>query len=211
MAGDKPLPRLATAAGSDTGPVDSPDEACHVGRRAMTIEIRMADSEDIDPFMSHLELVQAQSGRDGVPIFTPFSPDQPADYTKMRERRLTGWAIPISQCGWRRAWAAIDDGVVVGDLELQGGSIPSEMHRAALGMALQSTYSGQGLGTRLMEAAIQWSRDQGLEYIDLGVFDGNEPAMRLYDRFGFERVGIRRDAFRVGEDKVDDILMVLAL
>ncbi len=177
----------------------------------MTLETRMVDAGDIDAFMVHMELLQSQSGQGGDPIFTPFSHDAPADYGRMRERRLTGWAVPVGERGWRRAWGVLDGEVVVGDIELEGGDIAADMHRVGLGMGIQRAYRSQGLGIRLMQTTIEWAQAQGLEYIDLGVFDGNEAAERLYARFGFQRTGVRRDAFRIGEHRVDDIQMVLAL
>ena len=171
----------------------------------------MVGPGDIDVFMAHLELVQSQSGQDGDPIFTPFSNDAPADYGRMRERRLTGWAVPVGEPGWRRAWVVLDGELVVGDIELEGGGIAADQHRAGLGMGIQRAYRSQGLGIRLMETTIKWARGRGLEYVDLGVFDGNEAAERLYARFGFERTGVRHDAFRVDGQHIDDIQMVLAL
>ena len=177
----------------------------------MTTEIRQMTPDDIDAFIAHFEVVIPQSGQDGDAIFAPFSPEEPAVISKMRERRVTAWAIPVGQAGWSRAWAAIDDGRVVGDIELDGGNLLAEMHRVGLGMSIQRGCRGIGLGTRLMETAIGWAREQGIEYIHLGVFSGNPAAAGLYEKFGFERWGIQRDAFRISGHRVDDIQMVLAL
>lgn len=43
----------------------------------------------------------------------------------------------------------------------------------------------EGFGRRLMEAAIQWGRDQGCVEVELNVLAGN-PARRLYESMGFE-------------------------
>jgi len=39
------------------------------------------------------------------------------------------------------------------------------------------------------------------------VFPHNEPAIKLYEQFGFEREGLRRDHFRRGGRLVDAVLM----
>jgi len=102
---------------------------------------------------------------------------------------------------------------VVGHLELRGGRITAEMHRATLGMGLGRAYTGQGYGRRLVEVAVRWAReDAGLSWIDLGVFAGNERARRLYQRMGFVQQGAREDAFRIDAGvSVTDIQMALDL
>jgi len=46
-----------------------------------------------------------------------------------------------------------------------------------------------GLADRLVDAVVTWGRDAGFERIVLEVADGNLPAIRLYDRSGFEPTG----------------------
>ena len=102
---------------------------------------------------------------------------------------------------------------VVGHLELRGGRVLAEMHRATLGMGLLGAYTGQGHGSRLVEAAVRWARDEaGLRWIDLGVFAGNTPARKLYARMGFVEIGQRPDAFRLDAGpSIDDVQMTLKL
>lgn len=56
-----------------------------------------------------------------------------------------------------------------------------------LGMAVLPEYRGQGIGTRLLSHLIK-SAEEFNEYISLSVATGN-PALRLYQRLGFEIVG----------------------
>jgi len=43
---------------------------------------------------------------------------------------------------------------------------------------------GKGYGGRLLERALVWLRERGVNLIDIRVVDGN-PAQRLYEKFGF--------------------------
>jgi len=43
----------------------------------------------------------------------------------------------------------------------------------------------QGIGTKLMEAVMQWFRDQRCEYIEVGTDQNNIAAIRLYEAAGF--------------------------
>ncbi|MBA3658923.1 MAG: GNAT family N-acetyltransferase [Gemmatimonadales bacterium] len=44
---------------------------------------------------------------------------------------------------------------------------------------------GQGAGSRLLDAAEHWARDQGFDMITLHVFDGNRRARAVYERHGY--------------------------
>ena len=104
--------------------------------------------------------------------------------------------------------------LVVGHVELRGGRVPAELHRATLGMGLMRAFTAQGHGRRLCEVALRWARDTAeLEWIDLGVFADNTPARQLYRRMGFVEVGVREDAFHLRDAgvAVDDVQMTLRL
>ena len=45
---------------------------------------------------------------------------------------------------------------------------------------------GTGLGTRLVDAVIDWSRSIGRDVVELHVTEGNAAAESLYRRMGFE-------------------------
>jgi RimJ/RimL family protein N-acetyltransferase len=70
---------------------------------------------------------------------------------------------------------------------------------------------GQGIGRGLLEAAVDWARAADVTKLELHVFPWNEPAIRLYERFGFEREGVRRGHYRRAGEEVDAILMAYRL
>lgn len=49
-----------------------------------------------------------------------------------------------------------------------------------------------GLGSGLIEAVADWSRERGATRLDLSVTEGNEPAKAFYARAGFLETGRRR-------------------
>jgi RimJ/RimL family protein N-acetyltransferase len=81
-----------------------------------------------------------------------------------------------------------------------------------LGMSVAREWRGEGLGTRLLEHAIQWARETGIvTRIELFVFARNTGAIRLYERFGFVIEGRRRRSVYKDEQYMDDLLMALLL
>jgi RimJ/RimL family protein N-acetyltransferase len=74
-----------------------------------------------------------------------------------------------------------------------------------------ASHRRRGLGRMLLEQATAWAREAGIRKLELHVFPWNEPAIRLYETFGFEREGLRREHYRRDGDYVDAILMAYRL
>ncbi len=68
-------------------------------------------------------------------------------------------------------------------------------------MAVRDDYQRKGVGTALMEAALDMADNWlNLKRVELTVFADNESAIQLYTKFGFEVEGEAVDyAFRNGE------------
>lgn len=54
---------------------------------------------------------------------------------------------------------------------------------------LLSDHQGRGLGTRMLEEALQWLEEEGYGPLYVGVWSDNVGAQRLYGRYGFEKAG----------------------
>ena len=74
-------------------------------------------------------------------------------------------------------------------------------HSAGLGMSVHDDFQGQGIGTKLVAAAVDLAEGWlNIQRIELHVFTDNEPAIGLYKKFGFEIEGTHRAfAFREGQ------------
>ena len=106
---------------------------------------------------------------------------------------------------------AREDGLVLGRLSLARDPHPASRHVADLGLMVAAGARRRGIGRMLLTEGMEWARTHGVRKLELHVFPWNEPALRLYESFGFEREGYRKRHYeRDGED-VDAILMALAV
>jgi GNAT superfamily N-acetyltransferase len=166
---------------------------------------------DLPALVGHIARHSGESGRDGDPIFRPRSTDAPIDELAAIDRHRLGWSQALDEPYWLRTWGVVVGGEVRGHLDLHGGRLSSEFHRAMLGMGIERGWRGQGHGRALLEVAIAWARTTELAWLDLGVFAHNARARALYTSVGFVEVGVTLDRFRVDGVVIDDVAMVLAL
>ena len=78
---------------------------------------------------------------------------------------------------------------------------PRRRHVGQIGMAVRDDWQGRGAGTALMQAAVELAdRWLNLSRLELEVYTDNEPAIRLYKKFGFAIEGtLVRFAYRDGQ------------
>jgi ribosomal protein S18 acetylase RimI-like enzyme len=109
-------------------------------------------------------------------------------YEEARARPLKDWA----------SWAADESRVIVVaiDGERWIGMVACRLlePRSSWLTALwvEPAARGAGLGSRLIEAAALWAREQGAAAVELSVTTNNDAAATLYSRVGFAETGRRR-------------------
>jgi len=78
---------------------------------------------------------------------------------------------------------------------------PRRRHAAEIGMAVRDDWQGKGVGSALMQAAVDLAdKWLNISRLELEVYTDNEPAARLYKKFGFVIEGtLIRFAYRDGQ------------
>ncbi len=173
--------------------------------------IRMLADADFPALFGHMCRHGDESGRDGDVVFRPRSPHEVMDEVQLSQRHRAAWGRTLATPLWMRTWGVVVDNMIVGHLDLTGGRLPAELHRATVGMGLERRARRKGFGRALLETAIGFARANQLAYLDLGVFAHNEPARTLYRKLGFVETGHVKDQFRVDGVTIDDVSMTLAL
>lgn len=113
---------------------------------------------------------------------------------------------------WRKRLAESPEGMfslvaciekeVVGQLDIHTSpNHPRRRHAGQIGMAVRDELQGQGVGTALMQAGVEVADNWlNLRRLELEVYIDNEPALRLYKKFGFGIEGtLVRYAYRAGQ------------
>ena len=75
-------------------------------------------------------------------------------------------------------------------------------------VAVRPDRQREGIGHFLMDSLIRLAEEQGVTTIHLEVRVGNDTAIRLYERMGFTRDGIRKQYYT---DPVEDALLMTRL
>ncbi|MBT8280629.1 MAG: GNAT family N-acetyltransferase [Muriicola sp.] len=107
-------------------------------------------------------------------------------YVEPKDSELLGRAREeIIDRGGAIFFAEIADGRIVGCFSL----IPYQKNSFELGkMAVKKGYEGQKIGHDLLAFAINYTREQGKEWLVLYSNTILEPAIYLYRKFGFEEI-----------------------
>jgi len=99
------------------------------------------------------------------------------------------------------------EGEIAGRMSLARDPHPASTHVADLGLMVDIRFRRRGIGRALLEAAVEWAREHRVAKLELHVFPWNEPAIGLYESFGFEREGYRKAHYRREDGDADAILM----
>ena len=107
---------------------------------------------------------------------------------------------------------ARDENRVVGHLQILIGTSPRFREMGDLFIYIHQDYQNAGLGAALMDEAIALARQRGLHRVELTVVADNHRAVRLYEKVGFQREGLKRENY-LGEDGKyhDEVVMGILL
>ncbi len=157
------------------------------------MEVREARAQDIERMLDGFEAVAAEGRWIGA--------EAPIDRDCLTRR----WRERMNRSDEALLVAAAGD-TVVGSAGVRGRG-PSE-----LGMWVLQEWRRKGVGTALVAAGIEWARSAGSHKLTLQVWPHNEPAIKLYEKFGFEHEGYLRKQWRRRDGELwDAVTMGLVL
>jgi RimJ/RimL family protein N-acetyltransferase len=164
------------------------------------IDVRAAEAADAVELVALMAAVAAEPG--GW-LLTSESSRSAAD-----ERR---YLRSIRRHPDAAVFVAVDGDAIVGRLSVSRDPHPASAHVADLGLVVAAGHRRRGIGKLLLDRTVVWARASGVRKLELHVFPWNEPAIRLYETFGFVREGLRRRHYRRDGVDVDALLMAYHL
>ncbi|MBR3978940.1 MAG: GNAT family N-acetyltransferase [Oscillospiraceae bacterium] len=166
----------------------------------MSITIEKATCADAAEILRYLKQIGAETdnltfGAEGL----PFTTESEAAYIRQMENSCD--AIML---------LAKENGKIVGDASLS--RLPRRMkHRGDLGVSVLKEYWNRGIGSQLLLEIINFAKENAFEVIDLQVRSDNLPAIHLYEKFGFKKIGMHPVFFKIGDEEIAFDYMCLKL
>jgi RimJ/RimL family protein N-acetyltransferase len=154
--------------------------------------VRRAGPEDVDAVLRLFEAVAAE--RQYILAEPPIDRD-------LRRKRF----LEMIQSDDATVFVAETGGEVVGELTAFRRASTGP---ATIGMGVLARWRGQGVGTALMHACVEWAREAGVHKLSLEVFPWNEAAIGLYRKFGFVEEGRLRQQYRRQSGELWDVLVM---
>ena len=125
----------------------------------------------------------------------------------LRRRKFDEASLGIALRSAERgtAWVARDDGEIIGVALAQS----TEGERYVGECFVEPSYRGHGIGLRLIQATLAQAQVAGFVRVELDVHADNARAITLYEKVGFVREGVARDAVFVDGEYRDAINMAI--
>jgi [ribosomal protein S18]-alanine N-acetyltransferase len=133
-----------------------------------------------------------------------------ADLTRVMEIEQAAypfpWTLAIFQDCLRVGYTA---NALVRDQQILGYSMLTHAADEAhlLNLCIDPHWQGQGLGHLLLEHAIQWAQQMGVDSLFLEVRPSNKTGISLYRKHGFRVVGERPDYYRAEKGRENALIM----
>ena len=152
----------------------------------MEITIEKASPADAAAFLEFLKIAGAQKdnltfGAEGLPLSEE---DEAAFLAQMEDSKDSVMLV------------AKADEAIIGNASLS--RLPRRMnHRGELCIAVAKEYWNKGIGSRLLENILAFAKENSFEVLDLQVRSDNVRAIRLYEKFGFQKTGTHPAFFKM--------------
>jgi ribosomal protein S18 acetylase RimI-like enzyme len=104
-------------------------------------------------------------------------------------------------------FVATVEGDVVGWAHLDLPQLDKLKSTAQLTVGVQETFQGRGIGSRLVDRALEWAEANGYRKVYNSVPTTNDDALDFLERRGWETEGVRKDHYTIDDGYVDEVML----
>jgi RimJ/RimL family protein N-acetyltransferase len=135
-----------------------------------------------------------------------------SDYEKEAAQPAADWVQRLSSPADRAVFVAEGGSRLVGMTGIYRSENIKSKHNATIwGVYVRPAWRGQGIAQHLVEAGLDWARQQGLKFVKLAVVTTNVAAIRAYQKMGFRVYGVDPAVLFHAQVYYDELLMACAL
>ena len=173
--------------------------------------------ESISFVMLHKNMAQIRKARveDAASLVELFKQlDEETNFMlfEPRERTITveqqvGRLKAFEDSATEAMFVAENNDTLIGFVVGIGGVANRSRHSIHIVIGVLQSHWNQGMGRELMETLEAWAKDKHAHRLELTVMARNTKAIAFYEKLGFEREGIKRDALCVKGKYVNEIYM----
>ncbi|HEX3032141.1 MAG TPA: GNAT family N-acetyltransferase [Bacillota bacterium] len=80
-----------------------------------------------------------------------------------------------------------------------------------IGVHLLSGFREQGVGSKMLEYALEWAREKCYRRISACIFTSNKRSLNLFRKFGFLQEAKSKKQFRLGTETIEEVIMAKML
>ena len=102
---------------------------------------------------------------------------------------------------------AEDKGDIIGFLSSERGVAKRIRHRCYIVIGILKDYRGKKIGVKLFEELEKWALESNVTRLELTVMEHNEGAIKLYEKMGFKREGLKENSLIVDGKYVAEYYM----
>ncbi len=164
--------------------------------------IDKAKKEDAKDIIEYLNIIGGESenllfGANGFPLST----EQEEEVIESKNSSLTS-CLMIGRI----------DGEVASVISLTAPMRERIAHTCEIAVSVKKKFWNMGVGTSILKEVIEFARNTNIiTVIHLGVRADNKNAIKLYEKLGFEKIGLYKNFFKIDGNYYDEILMNLYL
>lgn len=109
---------------------------------------------------------------------------------------------------YKQMFIAIEGDDIVGFLAIKRMHFEKLRHTAKFTLGYLEDYEEDGVGSKLVNQAVQWAENNNIERLEIHVIDDDKNLEDLLDDLDFQKEGKLKSTIKIKDDYHDEVVMV---